>query len=63
MLFNKVTMIKSQFSFRSRNHVIYTEKINKIALNSNDKKRIQDDNGINTYPHGYFDINIKKSRY
>ena len=56
-------MIKSQFSFRSRNHVIYTEKINKIALNSNDKKRIQDDNGINTYPHGYFDINIKKSRY
>ena len=53
-------MIKSQFGFRSRNHEIYTEKINKIALSSNDNKRIQDDNGINTYPHGYFDNNNKK---
>ena len=52
-------MVKSQFGFRSRNHEIYTEKINKIALSSNDNKRIQDDNGINTYPHGYFDNNKK----
>ena len=29
-LFNKVPMIKSQFGFRSRNHEIYTERINKI---------------------------------
>ena len=57
VLFNKVPMIKSQFSFRSRNHEIYTEKINKIALSSNDNKRIQCDNGINTYPYGYFDNN------
>ena len=28
VLFNKVPMIKSQFGFRSRNHEIYTEKIN-----------------------------------
>ena len=59
VLFNKVPMIKSQFSFRSRNHEIYTEKIKKIALRSNDNKRIQDDNEINTYPHGYFDNNNK----
>ena len=59
VLFNKVPMIKSQFGFRSRNHEIYTEKINKIALSCNDNKRIQDDNGINTYPHGYFDNNKK----
>ena len=57
MPFNKVPMIKSQFGFRSRNHEIYTEKINKIALSSNDNKRIQDNNGINTYPH---DKNNKK---
>ena len=50
VLFNKVPMIKSQLSFRSRNHEICTEKINKIALSSNDNKRIQDDNEINTYP-------------
>ena len=57
VLFNKVPIIKSQFGFRSRNHEIYTEKINKIALSSNDNKRIQDDNTINTYPLGYFDNN------
>ena len=59
-LFNKVPMIKSQFGFRSRNYEIYTKKINKIALSSNDNKRIQDDNGVNTYPHGYFDNNNNK---
>ena len=59
VLFNKVPMIKSQFGFRSTNQEIYTEKINKIALSCNDNKRIQDNNGINTYPHGYFDNNKK----
>ena len=57
VLFNKARMIKSQFGFRSRNHEIHTEKINKIALSSNNNKRIQDDNRINTYPLGYFDNN------
>ena len=57
---NQLTLIKSQFGFRSRNHEIYTEKINKIALSSNDNKRIHDDNGINTYPHGHFDNNSNK---
>ena len=60
MLFNKVPMIKSKFGFRPRNHEIYREKINKIALSSNDNKRIQDYHGINTYPYGYFDNNNKK---
>ena len=62
VLLNKVPMIKSKFGFRYRNHEIYTEKINinKIALSSNDNKRIQDDNGINTYPHRYFDNNNQK---
>ena len=46
-------MIKSQFGFGSRNHEIYTEKINKIALSSNDNKRIQCDDGINRYSYGY----------
>ena len=60
VLANKAPMIKSQFGFRSRNHEIYTEKINKIALSSNDNKRIQDDNGINRYPYSYFVNNNKK---
>ena len=41
VLFNKTKLIKSQFGFKSRNHEMYTEKINKIALSSNDNKRIQ----------------------
>ena len=57
VLFNKIPMIKSQFVFRSRNHEIYTEKINKIVLSSDNNKRIQCHNGINTYPYGYFDNN------
>ena len=32
VLFNKVPMIKSRFGFRSRNHEIYTEKINKNSI-------------------------------
>ena len=56
VLFNKTPLIKSQFGFRTRNHEIYTEKINKIALSSNDDKIIQCDDGITTYPYGYFDI-------
>ena len=61
VLFNKGSTIKSQFCFRSRNHQIYTEKINKIALSSNDNKKIQDDNGINIYPYGYHNNTNKGS--
>ena len=55
-LFNSVKVTRSQFTFRSRFHEIYTEKINKIALSSNDDKRIQCNDKIATYPYGYYDI-------
>ena len=55
VLFNNTKPIKSQFGFRSKNHV-YTEKINKIALSTNDDKRIQCADKITTYPYGYYDI-------
>ena len=50
-------MRKSQFTFRIDHHNVYTEKINKITLSSNDDKRIQTNNKITTYPYGYFDNN------
>ena len=56
VLFNSVKVTRSQFTFRSRFHEIYTEKINKIALSSNDDKRIQCNDKIATYPYGYYDI-------
>ena len=56
VLFNNTKPIKSQFGFRSKNHDVYTEKINKIALSTNDDKRIQCADKITTYPYGYYDI-------
>ena len=40
-LFNNKTILKSQQKFKSDHHKVYTEEINKIALNSNDDKRLQ----------------------
>ena len=34
-------MSKSQQRFKSEKHDVYTEEVNKIALSSNDDKRLQ----------------------
>ena len=51
-LFNNKTIIKSQQRFRSDHHSVYTEEVNKIALSSNDDKRLQTFDRITTYPYG-----------
>ena len=51
--------MQSQLRFRSDHHDIYTEEINKIALNStNDDKRIQTIDCATTYPYGAHDFKI-----
>ena len=45
-------ILKSQQRFKSDYHEIYTEEINKIALSSNDDKRLQTSDRIKTYPYG-----------
>ena len=40
-MFNNKTILKSQLRFKSDHHNVYTEEVNKIALNSNDDKRLQ----------------------
>ena len=40
-LFNNKTVYRSQQRFKSYNHDVYTEEVNKIALSSNDDKRLQ----------------------
>ena len=40
-LFNDKIILKSQQRFKSDYHNVYTEQINKIALSSNDDKRLQ----------------------
>ena len=52
-LFDNEPMLKSQQRFKSENHEVYTENINKIALSSNDDKRIVALDGITSYTYGY----------
>ena len=48
-LFNYKIILKSQQGFKSEYHNVYTEQINKIALSSNDDKRLQTPGKITTY--------------
>ena len=50
-LFNNKTILQSQLRFKSDHHNVYTE-VNKIALNSNDDKRLQIFDRGTTYPYG-----------
>ena len=52
-LFVNEPMLKSQQRFKSENHEVYMENINKIALSSNDDKRIVALDRITSYPYGY----------
>ena len=49
---NSKLLLKTQQRFKSERHNAFTEKINKIALNSNDDKRIQSLDSIETYEYG-----------
>ena len=51
-LFKNKTILKSQLRFKSDHHNVYTEEVNKIALSSNDDKRLQTFDRVITYPYG-----------
>ena len=51
-LFNNEIILKSQQRFKSDHHKVYIEEVNKIALRSNDDKRLQTFDKITTYPYG-----------
>ena len=51
-LFDGKIILKSQQRFKSDHHRVYTEKINKIALSSNNDKMLQTSDRIATYPYG-----------
>ena len=52
-LLNGKVVLKSQQRFISKGHDVYTENINKIALSSNDDKRLIASDKITSYPYGY----------
>ena len=51
-MFNNETVYRSQERFKSYNHDVYTEEVNKIALNNKDDNRLQTFDRIRTYPYG-----------
>ena len=60
-MFNNKIILKSQQRFKSDYHKVYTEELNKIALSSNDDKRLQTFNKITTYPYGANAIKVCES--
>ena len=53
-LFKNKILYRSQQRFRSDHYKVYTEEVNKIALSSNDDKRIQTFDKVTTYPYGTY---------
>ena len=51
-LWNNKIILQSQQRYKSGHHNVYTEQINKIALSSNDDKRLQTFDKITTYSYG-----------
>ena len=50
-MLNDKNVYRSQQRFKSYNHDVYTEEVNKTALSNNEDKRIQTSNRIEqTYP-------------
>ena len=60
-LFSNKNVYRSQQRFKSYNIDIYTEEVNKIALSSNDNKRLQTFDRITTYPYGTNVFKVCKS--
>ena len=51
-LFKNEIILQSQQSLKSESHDVYTEEIIKIALSSNDDKRLQTFDRVTRYPYG-----------
>ena len=59
-LLNTKVVLKSQQRFKSERHDVYTENVNKIALSSNDDKRLLTFDKNTTYPYGYKAKHVKE---
>ena len=55
-LFNDSTEYRSQLMFRLSRHAVHTIKVNKVALNRDDDKRISRKDGISTFARGHKDL-------
>ena len=60
-MLNNKTILKSQLRFNNDHHNVYTEEVNKIALNSNDDKRLQTFDRVTAYPYGTIAFRVCES--
>ena len=51
-IFENKTTVRSQLIFESDYHIVYTEEVNKIAISSNNDKRLKTYDKISTHPYG-----------
>ena len=58
---NDKIILKKQQAFRSNHHKLYTVEINKIALSSNNDKKVQKFNKITRYPRGTNEFKVCES--
>ena len=50
------SIYRSQLMFRNKKHEIHTVKVNKVALNRDDDKRIVKKDGISTLARGHYSL-------
>ena len=60
-IFENKTTLRSQLRFKSDLDIVYTEEINKVAISSNDEKRLQTFDKVTTYPYGKNAYKVCKS--
>ena len=60
-MLNNEILLKLRQRFKSEAHNVYTKEINKIALSSNDDKRLQTYDGSTTYPYDTCAVNVFKT--
>ena len=60
-LLNDKIILKSQQEFRSDHHNVYTVEVNKIALSSDNNKRLQTFDRVTTFPFGINAIKVCES--
>ena len=55
-LFNRTDLHRAMNVIRSYKHDIYTEEVNKIALSSDDDKRVIQEDGVHTLAYGHWKL-------
>ena len=60
-LTNSKAVYRSQERIKSYSDYVYTEKVNKISLSSNDDKRLQTFDKITTHPYGINTLKVCES--